>query len=82
VVLLCCAGPHGGSFYNLLYTPSQTLTIEFMPYNEYSKPNLIIWQQAVMLDHTYYLLPYPAEGGNLKVNVSAIADVLEREIPA
>jgi hypothetical protein len=53
-----------------------------MPYNEYSKPNLIIWQQAVMLDHTYYLLPYPAEGGNLKVNVSAIADVLEREIPA
>jgi hypothetical protein len=74
-------GPHGGSFYNLMFTPSRTLTIEFMPYQRYSTPNLIIWQQAVMLDHNYHLLPYPASGGNdVRVDVDAIVGIFEREI--
>lgn len=76
-------GPHGGSFYNLMFTPSRTLTIEFMPYQRYSTPNLIIWQQAVMLDHNYHLLPYPASGGNdVRVDVDAIVGIFEREIPS
>lgn len=74
-------GPHGGSFYNMLFTPSHTLTIEFMPKSWPQDPNFIIWEQAVMLDHNYYQLPYPAvNGGDVQVDVAAILSILSREI--
>jgi len=72
-------GPHGGSFYNMLFTPSYTLTIELMPIK--SVPNLIIWQQASMLNHKYYLLAYQSDfGGNMEVDTKAIVDILRVEM--
>ncbi len=77
-------GPHGGSFYNMLFMSSGSLVIEFMPHapsRMMMNPNLIIWQQAVMLDHTYYHLPFKADFSlNMEANVDKVLRILQAEL--
>lgn len=80
-------GPHGGAFYNINFSPRDTLVVEFFPVKPYVKTALRwpegTWWQAACLQHNYYMIPIesPDGRGDVTVNVPEIIDILRKELP-
>jgi capsular polysaccharide biosynthesis protein len=78
-------GPHGGAFDNLIFTPRDTLVMEFQPVERAAKrsffPNAMMFYQTGMLDHRYYRCFEDNKGnGNMDVRIDKVISVLRREL--
>lgn len=77
-------GPHGGGFYNLLFCPSRTLSIEFFPNNRWDQHIALasFWIHTRAIDGKYYLLPITPYNGqhDMNVDIPAVVDILRKEL--
>ena len=79
-------GAHGGGLYNLIFAPSNTLVIEFMPVSQPSTgigiplgpaPN-IIWMQSDILKQRFWRVSTtPVHGTNFNVNLKDIVSIFD-----
>tara|TARA_B100000795_G_scaffold183742_1_gene139367 strand:- start:380 stop:8629 length:8250 start_codon:yes stop_codon:yes gene_type:complete len=79
-------GAHGGGLYNLIFAPSNTLVIEFMPVSKTSTgigiplgpaPN-IIWMQSDILKQRFWRVSTtPVHGTNFNVNLKDIVSIFD-----
>eukprot|EP01087_Luapelamoeba_hula_P011873 TRINITY_DN3290_c0_g1_i1.p1 TRINITY_DN3290_c0_g1~~TRINITY_DN3290_c0_g1_i1.p1 ORF type:complete len:578 (+),score=73.86 TRINITY_DN3290_c0_g1_i1:179-1735(+) len=78
-------GPHGGAFYNLLFCPEHTISVEFFPDKRWDM-NIALasfWIQSRMVDGRFYLLPRPSLGGahDMVIDIEDVLHVFAREFP-
>lgn len=78
-------GPHGGAFYNIQFSPKDTVIIEFAPVKPDGEdppalPHAIFWRIADMIGQSYWRVPIVTEGedNDMYVKIGKLYSILEK----
>lgn len=77
-------GPHGGAFFNQLFSPKYTVIIEIMPTDfetgaiPLKHPGVMVWMFAHLLLQHYWRLPSKSVGKDTSINITELSFILKQ----